>query len=216
MLLATGSSDFKARVFSAFIKGVDAKPPTGPFGTKLPFGELLLELDAASGWVHAIKWSPSGNQLAFAGHDSSINFADVTNLPPALQRLRLHSLPLRDILFLSERSLVGVGEDTNPVVFTSNDNGAWTFGSELDKSAPPAAAATQSAAQIFKGKVDLGSDSGSDTKLDTLHQNCITCVTAHTFTPQLVTDFATSGLDGNLIVWHVKAIEAKLKGLKIN
>lgn len=215
ILLATGSSDFKARVFSAFIKGVDAKPPSGPFGTKLPFGELLLELDAASGWVHTIKWSPSGNRLAFAGHDSSINFADVSSQPPSVQRLRLHSLPLRDLLFLSEQSLVGVGEDTNPVLFQATDSGDWAFGSDLDKSGPAVNTGTTSARDVFKAKVDLGTESATDTKLDTLHQNAVTVVSPFTTAGGVITDFSTSGLDGNLIVWHTKALEAKLKGLKI-
>jgi actin related protein 2/3 complex subunit 1A/1B len=214
MLLATGSSDFKTRVFSAFIKGVDSKPPNGPFGTKLPFGELLLELDAF-GWVHAVKWSPSGNRLAFAGHDSTITFADVSSLPPKTQRIRLFSLPLRDIVFLSEQSLVGVGEDTNPVLFTATDSGEWSFGSELDKSAPVAAdPATLSARKAFQNRVELG-DSSNDTKIDTLHQNSITVATPFATSGSLVTDFSTSGLDGNLIVWHVKAIESKLGAIKI-
>jgi len=215
MLLATGSSDFKARVFSAFIKGVDSKPPGGPFGNKLPFGELLLELDAASGWVHAIKWSPSGNRLAFAGHDSSINFADVSSQPPSVQRLRLHSLPLRDLLFLSEQSLVGVGEDNNPVLFQTTGSGDWSFGSELDKSGPAVASGTTSARDVFKNKVDLGSETSNVTQLDTLHQNCITVVSPFAAVGGIVTDFSTTGLDGNLIVWHTKALEAKLKNLKI-
>lgn len=262
-LLATGSSDFKARVFSAFIKGVDKKPPGGPFGTKLPFGELLLELDAASGWVHAIKWAPSGNQLAFAGHDSTINFANVSSQPPSVQRLRLHSLPLRDILFLSEHSLVGVGEDPNPVLFTATDAGEWSYGSELDKAGPATSdAGASSAMNKFKAKVDLGQEGPQDTKLDTIHQNCVTyvifvcwrgfgyrdsingespskfliwrtycsehlydlvgtsnflfsVVSSYSTGSGLITDFSTSALDGNLIVWHLKNIEAKLKGLKI-
>lgn len=40
LLLATGASDFKARIFSAFIKGVDKRPSSSPFGDKLPFGEV--------------------------------------------------------------------------------------------------------------------------------------------------------------------------------
>ncbi len=31
-----------------------------------------------------------------------------------------------------------------------------------------------------------------------------------------VTDFSTSGLDGALVIWHIKTLESKLKGLKIN
>lgn len=216
-LLATGSSDFKARVFSAFIKGVDSKPPGGPFGNKLPFGELLLELDAASGWVHAIKWSPSGNKLAFAGHDSSINFANIASQPPAVQRIRLPNLPIRDVLFLSEQSLVGVGEDCNPILFSANDSGEWTYISELDKqsAASSSEGASQSARKMFQNKVDLGAESVGDTKLDTTHQNAITCIYPHTSSGNIVSDFSTTGLDGNLVIWHTKAIEAKMKNLKI-
>jgi actin related protein 2/3 complex subunit 1A/1B len=42
IFLATGASDFKARIFSAFIKGVDKRPEGTPFGDKLPFGEVRL------------------------------------------------------------------------------------------------------------------------------------------------------------------------------
>jgi len=217
ILLVTGSSDFKARVFSAFVKGVDNKPPSGPFGTKLPFGDLLLELDAASGWVHAIKWSPSGNRIAFAGHDSSINFADVTSLPPNLQRIRLPSLPIRDLLFLSEHSIIGVGEDANPALFTASDDGAWSYSSELDKSGPPAAAGENlSARKIFVNKVDIGQESSNDTKLETIHQNTITCIQPFGASENgKVGHFSTTALDGNLIIWHIKTLESKLKNLKI-
>jgi actin related protein 2/3 complex subunit 1A/1B len=30
---------------------------------------------SALGWVHAVAWSPSGETLAYAGHDSSVHFA---------------------------------------------------------------------------------------------------------------------------------------------
>ena len=66
VLLATSSTDCFARVFSGFIKGVDKRPGETAFGSRLPFGELLAEYPAA-GWVHSVKWSPSGNSLAFTG-----------------------------------------------------------------------------------------------------------------------------------------------------
>jgi len=216
IFLATGSTDFKARVFSAYIKGVDQRPPSGPFGSKLPFGELLLELDSTSGWVHAIKWSPSGNVIAFAGHDSSVNFANIQVQPPAVQRIRLPYLPLRDLLFLSEHSLVGAGDDANPLLFSSNDNGDWTFGSELDTKDHNAAASTSSSAlTAFKSKITHGLESAVDTKVETLHQNTITSIQPLGANPGQVGDFSTTGLDGAIIIWHVKTLESKLKGLKI-
>lgn len=212
--LATGSTDFKARVFSAYIKETDSKPPPGPFGAKLPFGELLLELDSASGWVHAIKWSPSGNAIAFAGHDSSINFANIQSQPPTVQRIRLPYLPLRELLFLSEHSLVGVGNDANPLLFSGNDNGEWAFASELDPKESAAATKSTTAFDKFKTKVDLGSESTVETKIDTVHQNTITSIEPLGAIGK-VGDFSTSGLDGNLVIWRVKTLESKLKGLKI-
>jgi len=216
VFLATGSTDFKARVFSAFIKGVDSKVPAGPFGSKLPFGELLLELDSASGWVHAIKWSPSGNVIAFAGHDSSVNFANITAQPPAVQRLRLIYLPLRELLFLTENSLVGVGNDSMPLLFSGNNSGEWTFSAELDTKDHGSGKSDNSAISSFKKKVEFGVDTGSavETKVETLHQNTITSIEP-LGAPGKVTDFSTSGLDGALVIWHTKTLESKLKGLKI-
>lgn len=67
MLLAAGSADAKARVFSAYIKEVDEKPAPTVWGTKLPFGTVCGEYKSvAGGWVHAVGFSPSGDVLAFA------------------------------------------------------------------------------------------------------------------------------------------------------
>lgn len=69
-LLATGSSDFKCRIFSTFASDVDgSNVNAGPFASTtgpLPFGEAYCELSAL-GWIHAVAWSPSGNSLAYAG-----------------------------------------------------------------------------------------------------------------------------------------------------
>jgi len=202
VLLATGSSDFKARVFSAAIKGVD-KPDgrPNPFGDKIPFGELLIEMDC-SGWVHAVKWSPSGNRLVYSGHDSSINFAEV-GPPPAVQNIKLHNLPFRDLLFLNEDSIVGVGEDANPTLFQAS-GGTWKFVGELDKNSTAKSAGPSNAMNAFKNKDTLGSESANDTKVDTLHQNTITCIQPFKSTGANVGQFTTSGLDGNLVTWTKK------------
>jgi actin related protein 2/3 complex subunit 1A/1B len=83
VLLAAGSADSKARVFSAFLKG-DAKcvvrlgcdgmrsmphrPAPSVWGSKLPFNTVCGEYSSGSGgWVNAVAFSPSGDVLAFAG-----------------------------------------------------------------------------------------------------------------------------------------------------
>ena len=61
-VLATGSSDFRCRVFSAHIDGVDgAQSAVAGYEAK-PFGEVLAEF-VCGGWVHAVAYSPSGASL---------------------------------------------------------------------------------------------------------------------------------------------------------
>ena len=72
-IIATGSSDFKCRIYSTFIADVDGTPNPIPFQTPVEFGELYLEM-TAFGWVNSVAWSPSGNILAFAGMAQFIYF----------------------------------------------------------------------------------------------------------------------------------------------
>ena len=49
VLLASGSSDFKARVFSAYIKEVDEKPASTSWGKKMTFGNMMAEYSNGGG-----------------------------------------------------------------------------------------------------------------------------------------------------------------------
>uniref|UniRef100_A0A2K6ESE6 Actin related protein 2/3 complex subunit 1A n=1 Tax=Propithecus coquereli TaxID=379532 RepID=A0A2K6ESE6_PROCO len=59
VLLVAGSCDFKCRVFSAYIKEVDEKPASTPWGSKMPFGQLMSEFGGSGigGWVHGVSFS---------------------------------------------------------------------------------------------------------------------------------------------------------------
>ncbi|KYQ90570.1 actin related protein 2/3 complex [Tieghemostelium lacteum] len=210
LLLATASSDFKVRVFDAFIKKADGRV-TRPYG-EIPFGDPIFEFDQCASWVHACKWSPSGNTLAFASHDSNLAVANFSSNPPTVEKIKLRTLPLCDLLYLTENSIVGVGYDCTPVLIT-NSNG-WTYQGELDKPGTGAAATSgaepTNARKLFQNKVDLG-DTKTDTKLSTAHQNCITTIVPTKSAGGLVSDFSTSGLDGNVVQWHTKVLETKSK-----
>ena len=65
-LLATGSADFKCRVFSTFDSTVDAAPSQGSFERPLEFGEAYCEF-SSQGWVTGVAWSPSGDTLCYTG-----------------------------------------------------------------------------------------------------------------------------------------------------
>lgn len=68
------------RVFSAYIKEVDEKPASTPWGSKMPFGQLMAEFGGtgSGGWVHSVSFSASGNRLAWVSHDSTVSVADAS------------------------------------------------------------------------------------------------------------------------------------------
>ncbi|KAF2614144.1 hypothetical protein F2Q70_00008191 [Brassica cretica] len=127
ILLATTSTDGKCRVFSTFIKGVDVKDPKAGSPAESKFGEQILQLDLSYSWAFGVKWSPSGNTLAYVGHSSMIYFVDDVGPSPLAQSVAFRDLPLRDVLFISEKMVIGVGYDSNPMVFAADDTGIWSF-----------------------------------------------------------------------------------------
>ncbi|EPQ29880.1 uncharacterized protein PFL1_02553 [Pseudozyma flocculosa PF-1] len=148
VLLAAGCADMKARVFSAFIKGIDAKPPPSVWGERLPFGTVCGEYGTpAGGWVHGVSFSPSGDALAFVGHDSSLTVvypSGPETAPHAVHVVRSPTLPYVTLTFISETQLIAAGHDCQPVLFEGDVSSGWTLVKSLDtagaaaaKGAPP-------------------------------------------------------------------------------
>lgn len=147
VLLAAGGTDNVTRVFSAFVRGLDKREDFAngtAFGDKLPFATLLAEFPVSS-WVHAIRWSPSGNQLAWATHDSYVYFLECATKNHSLQALKYSFLPFRDLLFIDENRLVAVGHDCAPLLFSKSSQ--WAFDRNLD--APDAAGAGPGKVRLF-------------------------------------------------------------------
>uniref|UniRef100_A0A803M6D0 Arp2/3 complex 41 kDa subunit n=1 Tax=Chenopodium quinoa TaxID=63459 RepID=A0A803M6D0_CHEQI len=91
------------------------------------FGEQILQLDLSYSWAFGVKWSPSGNTLAYVGHNSMIYFVDDVGPSPLAQSVAFRDLPLRDVYFVSEKMVIGVGFDCNPMVFAADESGLWSF-----------------------------------------------------------------------------------------
>ncbi|KAI0064732.1 actin-like protein ARPC3 [Artomyces pyxidatus] len=239
VLLAAGSADMKARVFSAYIKDVDKRPAGSVWGEKLPFNTICGEYTSPSGgWVHAVGFSPSGDVLAFASHDSTISI--VYPGGPAIYTIRSNSLPYVTLTWTAEEALVAAGHDCQPVLFTGNASGWKAAGSLDDTSAPKSAGGARSgfggaspvgrlnsaAFNTFRNADSrgLGSPGGAnsggsgDTELFTVHQNTITSVRPYEGGPGAVTKVSTSGVDGKLVIWNVSpvgALTAKLNAVRI-
>lgn len=113
VLLAAGSTDAHARVFSSFIKGVDARPEPSVWGEKLPFNTVCGEyLNHSGGWVQGCAFSPSGNALAFTAHDSSVTVVYPSGPdqdPKAIVSISTQLLPFLSLIWNGEDEMIAAG-----------------------------------------------------------------------------------------------------------
>lgn len=214
-ILATGSTDFRCRVYSTFTSEVDtAGPNAGDFVKPLEFGEVYCEL-VSSGWITALAWSPSGRTLAFTGHDSSIHFAtfafnERSGNVASHNIVRFRFLPLSTISFVSETAVVAAGHDFNPAVFVGpGDN--WNFLQFVDQKREEKKAAVSdgfaSSRALFANKTSKGQDSTTDT-LWTQHEAAITDL-------QVISRdrLSTVAMDGRLVLWDLPALDISMATL---
>jgi len=167
--VVTGGCDFKVRVFSAYMAGIDPAEDDG-FGEIWPnqhkFGEILVEIDApTTSWVQSVAWSANGFRIAFAEHASRIHFVQILAGSPPLVKTRNHKgLPFMSVAFLSDNTVCGVGFDNNPAIFSvsggSDAEPEWSFQEQFEKekkagdagkAAAPAAAAPAAGAGAARG-----------------------------------------------------------------
>ncbi|KAI8983847.1 WD40-repeat-containing domain protein [Pilobolus umbonatus] len=217
VLLAAGSADMKARVFSSFIKGLDKKPTPTLWGDKLPFNTLCGEFSSGrGGWVHSVAFSPSGNVLAFAGHDSTVNIVypgeggnhTVINLVS-------NHLSFRSLLWTNESQIVAAGFDCVPVLFETKNNRDWHFSGSLDIGRKKISQ-TSSVLNRFK-TMDSRGELENDVILNTVHQNTINEIRLYAGSRENVTHYSTAGVDGKVVIWEFdpSQLVADLSNLKV-
>ncbi|XP_072124786.1 actin-related protein 2/3 complex subunit 1A-B isoform X1 [Mobula birostris] len=215
VLLAAGSCDFKCRVFSAYIKEVDTKPSATPWGSKMPFGQVMAEFGGAGsgGWVHSVSFSATGNRLAWVSHDSTVSLVDAgKNM--AVSQMKTEFLPLLSVIFVSETSIVAAGHDCCPMLFIYDDRGSLTYISKLD--IPKQSIQRNiSAMQRFHNLDRRATTEDRNTTLETLHQNSITQVSIYEGDKRDCWKFCTTGIDGAMTIWDLKTLESSIQGMCI-
>lgn len=55
----------------------------------------------------------------------------------------------------------------------------------------------------------------SDTNLNSIHQNAITCLCIYIGTKEKAIKLSTSGADGQLVIWDLNALERSFQNLRI-
>lgn len=216
VLLVAGSADFKVRVFSAYIKDIEEAPPVTPWGTKMTLGQLQAEFPNSpqgGGWVHSVNFSPDGNKICWVGHDSSINVADATK-SLSVTKLRTEYLPFLSCSWITNNSIVAAGHSCIPLLFSLDQNGDIFFSAKLDTSQKKELGGL-SAMRKFQSLDRQARVETSDTSLESIHQNAITCVCLYDGGKSDATKFSTSGLDGQLVIWDLVSLEKAIQGMKI-
>lgn len=210
VILAAGSTDGHARVFSGFIKNVDERPAPSPWGERLPFQTLCGEfVNNYGGWVHDVAFSPSGDALAFATHDSSIVVAYPSGpeqAPRAVVSVSTSLLPFRSILWSTENQIIAAGHDCHPVVFEGSEAG-WKYAKSIDDPAKAKGheAKESSALNMFR-QLDLKGTVESETggaELPTIHQNTINTIRAYASSGANVSKVSSTGVDGKIVIYQL-------------
>ncbi|KAF2456708.1 ARP2/3 actin-organizing complex subunit Sop2 [Lineolata rhizophorae] len=207
VLLAAGSTDGHARVFSSFIKGVDERPAPSVWGERLPFNTVCGEyLNSTAGWVHGCEFSPSGDALAFVSHDSSITVVYPTGPdmePKAVLSVATQLLPFMGLIWTSENEIIAAGYDCAAYRLRGDEQG-WQLAGSVESAGRPGMDShrEESALNMFK-QMDLKGKVQDDTKLKTVHQNTITTIRSYAGSPERVRQFSTSGVDGRVVIWSV-------------
>lgn len=209
ILIAAGASDFKARVFSGYIKDIEPKPTSTNWGKKMTFGNVMQEFSMPSdGWVQGVKFSASGEKLAFVSQDSSIGVAYGGNEAVSI---KTSHLPFCDCTWLTEYSIVAVGHDCNPMLFSTDDTcSTLTFINRLDQVSAGGGAKAMSAMDRFKMMDKKATTNTEGDDIRTKHKNSITSVVNYS-----KDKFSTSGMDGSVIIWDCKSLESSISGLRI-
>lgn len=210
-VLVAGSTDYKVRVFSAFINDMEDAPGNGPWGQSNTLGTLLAEFQNTpngGGWIHSVAFSPCGKKICWVAHNSTICVADATK-GNAVKRLNIEYLPFLSCIWMGSDYIVAAGYNCIPVLYTYNHNGQLSSLCRLDHTRKKESGGL-SAMRKFQS-LDRQARTDINDTLNSVHQNTINCV-------RKVSDneFSTSGLDGQLVVWNLKLLEDSIPLLTAN
>lgn len=213
-IIAVASSDFKCRIFSAWIKNVDPKA-----AKKVDFGELIhpnAEF-TAKGWIHDVAFSPSGNRLAFVSHDSSITIVDTAQEYSA-ETVHGTDLPFRSLIFTSENSIIAAGHDFTPVAFSCGD-GKWQLNGKVDTGdgqEKKSAVGVRAAFSKFQTESAVGAKNALlSNEPKTKHKNMIREVKVYSESGGKATRFSTCAQDGRILLWDVSDVVSKCSGFAL-
>merc|ERR1739848_372695 len=123
VFLAVGSSDFTVKVFSSYVKEIEDKPSDLSWSSRPSFGVKAVDV-RLGGWCNAVKFSPDGQLLTAASHDSTTRLISPNGAPgPTFYG---KNLPFTDLLWTSHNQFIGVGHDNCAFLMQHDGRGGIT------------------------------------------------------------------------------------------
>jgi len=219
VLLAAGSSGFKVRVFSGYIKDIEDKPSETPWGAKMPFAKVMAEFNNSSanygGWVHSVNFSADGNKLAWVAHDSSISVADATK-ENAVFNFKTKFLPFLSCIWIAPNTILAAGHGCAPLIFHQDEeSGEITYVNMLEQSKAAEKTSKFKARDLFQSQDLKGSSDSSDTVLKTTHQNQIPGIQIQEGDKASAQVVSTVASDGLLVSWNLGNLDTLMNGLTL-
>lgn len=212
LVLATGSTDCKVRLFNAYLSGYEPPAPASAAGALPPgsaFGDCLMEVaHEGCGWLHGLAWAGQGPGavLTYASHDKAVG---AVAGPQVDAVLRLPGLPLKCLLPVSERLLVGGGWDGLLVLLRREGPGQpWKQAAVLGDGtgSGPHKEAAQGGIVRQMAQMAVGASPGpAPGSKAHAHTSCITQLLALPPGQVGARVVVTAGLDGRLLYWDVSA-----------
>ena len=218
-VVATACTDYKCRIYSAYLKNIDGKAVSTPWGDNPKFGTLFYEV-VSLGWVRNVAFSPVGDTLAFCSHNSTVSFVNVLESAPP-QVVRLSELPLTNMLFLPDGSMIGVGHGMDPLLFARTASG-WACTGKLTaaKAEKKAASSVSAARSMFQAQTAKGQSSdasAADKMVGSAHSQMV-CGLQHfgSSVGTTAAEFTTTALDGQVVFWTRDEISSAMSALAIS
>ncbi|KAJ6636474.1 Actin-related protein 2/3 complex subunit 1A-A [Pseudolycoriella hygida] len=218
VLLVAGSTDYRVRVFSAYIKDIDGQPLATSWGNFTSLGQLLTELKSSKqggGWIQSVSFSADGNKVCWVAHDSTINVADASNKNESF-KLKTQFLPFLSCYWISSSTIVVAGHSCIPVIYSVDENNKITMKCKLDAERKKESTSF-SAMKIFKTMDRSLCTESDDMNLNSIHQNAITCIGIYDGDVNIgVKKISTSGIDGQIVIWDISSdLSQSIQKLKI-
>ncbi|KAG2441570.1 hypothetical protein HXX76_003191 [Chlamydomonas incerta] len=148
LLLATGSTDRRVRLFNAYVRGYEPDAPAGALPEGSSFGDCLFEVaHEGCGWVHSVVFAdPAGAaqqqltpgtfpQLLYASHDFVFGAVDAVGggAPAATAAVRLPDafLPLKCLAVVVPGRLAVGGGWSGGLAVLRNTGSGWQLAATL-------------------------------------------------------------------------------------